>query len=106
MSFTRFGQRNETTVYVRGFDMRQVPIFVGGIPVYTPYDGYADLGRFTTFDVSESQVSKGFTSVLYGSNTLGGAINIVSRRPGGKFEGVAGGSYGTGRSRPSRPATA
>ena len=96
VSFTRIGSRNETTVYVRGFDMRQVPLFVDGIPVYTPYDGYADLSRFTTFDVSEIQVSKGFTSVLYGPNTLGGAINIVSRRPGGKVEGIAGGSYGTG----------
>jgi iron complex outermembrane receptor protein len=96
VSFTRIGARNETTVYVRGFDMRQVPLFIDGIPIYTPYDGYADLGRFTTFDVSEVQVSKGFTSVLYGPNTLGGAINIVSRRPSGKLEGTASGSYGTG----------
>jgi iron complex outermembrane receptor protein len=96
VSFTRVGARNEAEVYVRGFDMRQVPLFVDGVPVYTPYDGYADLGRFTTFDVSEVQVSKGFTSVLYGPNTLGGAINVVSRRPSGKIEGVAGGSYGSG----------
>ena len=96
VSFTRIGSRNETTVYVRGFDMRQVPLFIDGIPIYTPYDGYADLTRFTTFDVSEVQVSKGFTSVLYGPNTLGGAINIVSRRPSGKIDGIAGGSYGSG----------
>jgi iron complex outermembrane receptor protein len=96
VSFTRIGSRNETTAYVRGFDMRQVPLFIDGIPIYTPYDGYADLGRFTTFDVSEVQVSKGFTSVLYGPNTLGGAINIVSRRPSGGIQGIAGASYGTG----------
>jgi len=32
-------------------------------------------------------VSKGFSSALYGANTLGGAINIVSRRPELPLEG-------------------
>ena len=39
VTFTRSGSRNETGVCVRGFDMRQVPLFVDGIPIYTPYDG-------------------------------------------------------------------
>lgn len=99
VTFTRIGQRNESAVYVRGFDMRQVPLFVDGIPIYTPYDGYVDLERFTTFDVAELRVSKGFASVLYGPNALGGAINIVSRRPSGRLEGLAGASYGSGASR-------
>jgi iron complex outermembrane receptor protein len=98
VSFTRIGQRNETAVYVRGFDMRQVPLFVDGIPIYTPYDGYVDLERFTTFDMAELRVSKGFASVLYGPNALGGAINIISRRPSGRLEGLAGASYGSGAS--------
>ena len=98
VTFARIGQRNETTVYVRGFDNRQVPIFIDGIPIYTPYDGYADLERFTTADMAEIQVSKGFASVLYGPNALGGAINIVSRRPNSKLEGVGGASYGSGAS--------
>jgi iron complex outermembrane recepter protein len=96
VSFTRIGQRNETAVYVRGFDMRQVPLFVDGVPVYTPYDGYVDLERFTTFDVAELRVSKGFSSVLAGPNALGGTINIVSRRPAAKLEGLAGVTYGSG----------
>jgi iron complex outermembrane recepter protein len=99
VTFTRIGQRNETAVYVRGFDMREVPLFIDGIPIYTPYDGYVDLERFTTFDVAELSVSKGFTSVLYGPNALGGAINIVSRRPAGRLEGLAGASYASGAAR-------
>lgn len=99
VTFTRVGQRNETTVYVRGFDMRQVPLFIDGIPVYTPYDGYADLDRFTTFDVAELRVSKGFSSVLYGPNALGGAINIISRRPSDRLSGIAGAGLGLGPSR-------
>jgi iron complex outermembrane receptor protein len=88
--------RNEQMVYVRGFDMRRVPIFLDGIPIYVPYDGYPDLGRFTTFDMSQITLSKGFTSVLYGPNTEGGAINMISKRPEKAFEGNISTGYGTG----------
>ncbi len=81
------GARNEGMIYVRGFDMRQVPLYVDGIPQYVPYDGYVDPNRFTTFDLSEITISKGYSSVLYGPNTLGGAINMVTRKPQEKFEG-------------------
>lgn len=92
VTLSNVGARNESMVYVRGFDLRQVPVFIDGIPVYVPYDGYVDLGRFTTFDLAEINVSKGFSSVIYGPNTLGGAINLVSRRPQKKleFDGRAG----------------
>ena len=84
------GARNEEKVTVRGFDLRQVPVYMDGIPVYVPYDGYLDLGRFTTFDLAKIDVEKGFSSMVYGANTLGGAINLVSRRPVEKFEGEVG----------------
>ncbi len=83
------GQRNETSVYIRGFDARQVPVLVDGIPIYVPYDGYVDLGRFTTWDISEIQVSKGATSVLAGPNAMGGVVNLVTRRPQKALEGEA-----------------
>jgi iron complex outermembrane receptor protein len=98
VSMANVGPRNESVVYVRGFDLRQVPVFIDGVPVYVPYDGYVDLGRFTTFELAQVSVSKGFASILYGANTLGGAINLVSRKPTGPFEinGRAGGFSGNG----------
>ncbi len=91
--------RNEQMLYVRGNDSRQVPLFVDGIPVYVPYDGEMDYGRFTTDDLAEIQVAKGYSSILYGPNTLGGAINLVTRRPSRSFEGdlTAGIADGGGR---------
>ncbi|KAA0990874.1 TonB-dependent receptor plug domain-containing protein [Dyadobacter aurulentus] len=86
ISIGNIGPRNESVVYVRGFDLRQTPVFIDGVPVYVPYDGYIDMGRFTTFDLAEINVSKGFASILYGANTMGGAINLVSRKPVEKFE--------------------
>ncbi|MEF3169411.1 MAG: TonB-dependent receptor [Deltaproteobacteria bacterium] len=96
VSLSRVGARNESTVYARGFDIKHVPLFLDGIPIYVPYDGYPDLGRFYTFDLSEIVVSKGFTSVLYGPNTMGGAINIVTKKPEKQFEGSAGIGYASG----------
>lgn len=81
VSQSKVGARNEQMVYVRGFDLRQTPVFIDGVPVYVPYDGYVDLGRFNTFDLSRIQLEKGYSSMLYGANTLGGAINLVGRRP-------------------------
>lgn len=82
------GERNEALVSVRGFDSRQVPLFLDGVPVYVPYDGNVDLRRFSTGDVAFVSVARGFSSVLYGPNALGGAINVVSRRPRAPVEGA------------------
>ncbi len=81
------GPRNESGVSVRGFDLRQVPVFIDGVPVYVPYDGYVDLHRFTTADVAQINVDKGFSSTLFGPNTMGGAINVITRRPERPLEG-------------------
>ena len=94
VNVSRVGARNEEMAYVRGFDLRQVPVYLDGIPVYVPYDGYVDLGRFTTFDLANVTVSKGLSSLVYGANTLGGAINLVSRKPTKAFEGDIGAALG------------
>lgn len=91
--------RNEDIVYVRGFDPRQVPVFLDGIPQYVPYDGYIDFGRFTTFDLAEIRVAKGAASLLYGPNTLGGAVNLVTRKPTRPLEGDARIGIGSGGKR-------
>jgi iron complex outermembrane receptor protein len=80
------GARNESSIYMRGFDIRSIPVYVDGIPIYVPYDGYMDLSRFTTADLSKIEVSKGFSSILYGPNALGGTINLVSTQPYASFE--------------------
>lgn len=82
----RSGARNESMVAVRGFDSRQIPVYIDGIPVYIPYDGLVDLARFTTADIERIDVSKGFSSIIYGPNSLGGAINLVSSKPREKLE--------------------
>lgn len=97
VSFERIGARSEQNINVRGFDARRVPIYIDGIPVYVPYDGNMDLGRFSTFNLSRIDISKGASAVLYGPNTMGGAINLISRKPTKPLEGTLGYGFQKGR---------
>lgn len=95
------GNRNELQVKVRGFDGRQVPVFFDGVPIYVPYDGNLDLGRFLTSDVASVEVSKGYSSLLQGPNQMGGAINITTPRPTKPLEANIGYRQGWSRSEDS-----
>jgi iron complex outermembrane recepter protein len=81
------GSRNEALISVRGFDRWQVPLLMDGIRLYLPADNRIDFDRFLTPDLSEIQVSKGYVSVLNGPDGMGGAINLVTRKPTKEFEG-------------------
>jgi iron complex outermembrane recepter protein len=88
-SHTGGGRRNERDIYVRGFDRFRVPLSIDGVRVYLPADNRLDMSRFLTPDLSEVQIQKGYVSVLNGPGGLGGAINMVSRKPTKEFEAEA-----------------
>lgn len=82
--------RNEAGIMVRGFSTRgQVPLYLDGIPISVPYDGYVDFNPFLTKDIAEVEVAKGYSSPLLGPNALGGTINLVTQEPVKKFDADA-----------------
>lgn len=81
--------RNERDVMVRGFDRWRVPLTMDGARIYLPADNRLDMARFLTPDLAEIQIEKGYVSVLNGPGGLGGAINLVSRKPTKAFESEA-----------------
>ena len=52
--------RNQNGISIRGFDTRQAPVYLDGVPMYVPFDGYVDLSRFLTNDIAEIQVARGY----------------------------------------------
>ncbi|MGC3980970.1 MAG: TonB-dependent receptor [Steroidobacteraceae bacterium] len=80
------GSRNERLIYVRGFDRFQTTLSIDGVRVFLPADNRIDFARFLTADLSKIQISKGYVSVLDGPGGLGGAINLVTRRPSAPLE--------------------
>jgi len=83
---TTGGPRNEQNIYVRGFDRWQVPLTIDGVRVFLPADNRLDFARFMTPDIAEAQIAKGYVSVLDGPGGMGGAINLVSRKPTRELE--------------------
>lgn len=90
------GNRNESLISIRGFDRWQVPLLMDGIRLYLPADNRIDFDRFLTPDLAEIQVSKGYVSVLNGPDGMGGAINLVTRKPVKAFESEVRGSMSFG----------
>jgi iron complex outermembrane receptor protein len=88
-SVSLLGQRNETDIWIRGFDRWRVPLYQDGIPVYLPYDDRIDFARFSTIDLASIQISKGFASVIDGTGAMGGSVNMVSRLVERPFEAEA-----------------
>lgn len=91
------GSRNERLIFVRGFDRFQVPLSIDGIRVYLPADNRLDYGRFLTPDIAEIQVAKGYPSVLDGPGEMGGAVNLVTRKPSQALEVEARGTLSLDR---------
>jgi len=91
------GSRNEQMIFVRGFNRYQVPLSIDGVRVYLPYDNRLDFSDFATVDISEIQIAKGYASVLDGPGAIGGAINLVTKRPSKELEIEAGSSMTFGR---------
>ncbi len=46
-----------------------------------PYFGTFDLKTVSAGGIDTIQVTKGPSSVLYGPNTLGGLVNVITKRP-------------------------
>jgi|JI10StandDraft_1071094.scaffolds.fasta_scaffold18959_2 iron complex outermembrane receptor protein len=80
------GSRNEKLIFVRGFDRFQTTLSIDRVRVFLPADNRIDFARFLTADLAEVQVSKGYVSVLNGPGGVGGAVNLVTRKPSRAFE--------------------
>lgn len=75
------GQKNESNIQVRGLSSNRLTLLVDGVPIYEPYFNSFDLNTLTVGGIESVKVIKGANSVLYGPNTLGGVINVLSLRP-------------------------
>lgn len=77
--------KNDAQLSIRGFDQRQISVMIDGAPVYIPYDGSFDLNAIQLAGFSRISVSKNTHSILYGPNSMGGNINLLSDIPDKKY---------------------
>ncbi len=66
---------------IRGVDPSRVLILIDGHRVIGQVRGSVDLGQISLSDVDRIEIVKGSGSTLYGSDALGGVINIITKKP-------------------------
>jgi vitamin B12 transporter len=89
---------SKTQVRVRGAEGNHTLVMFGGADVSDPFQGEFDFSGLLATDIERIEVLRGSQSALYGSDAIGGVINIVPRRGRGDFavEALAeGGSFAT-----------
>ncbi len=66
-----------------------VSIVVDGVPQFFSMGALLD-----TYDVERVEILRGPQGTLFGANTTGGVVNVVTRQPTGEFGGYVRASYG------------
>ena len=87
-----------TQVRMRGAEANHTLVLLDGADISDPYAGEFDFSGLVAGDIERIEVLRGSQSALYGSDAVGGVINIVPRKGKGAlaFEAfVQGGSFNT-----------
>jgi len=73
------GAGSLTQIRLRGSEANHIVVIIDGVEVANPADGAFDFGGLRTEDVVKIEVLRGEQSALYGSDAVGGVINIITR---------------------------
>lgn len=78
-------QPSQTSIAIRGLDAARVLVMVDGEPVAGSLIDNRDIGRLSTLSAERIEVTRGPSSVEFGSEALGGVINLVTAAPSSHF---------------------
>ncbi|WP_445738685.1 TonB-dependent receptor plug domain-containing protein [Mariniflexile sp.] len=74
-------------VQLQGLDSQYTLILIDGVPLVGRSAGTLDINRITVGNIKQIEIVKGASSSLYGSDALGGVINIITETPKNGFKG-------------------
>ncbi|HKR89255.1 MAG TPA: TonB-dependent receptor [Phenylobacterium sp.] len=89
VSFSRNGGVGAPTqVYIRGAETGQTVVLIDGVKLNDPTstDNSFNFGNLLVGDISRVEVLRGPQSVLWGSQAIGGVVNLITTDPTKPFE--------------------
>jgi len=68
-------------IQMQGLDSQYTLILIDGVPLVGRSAGTLDISRVSVGNIKQIEIVKGASSSLYGSEALGGVINIITENP-------------------------
>lgn len=68
-------------IQMQGLDAAYTMILIDGVPLVGRSSGVLDLSRVSVGNIERIEIVKGASSALYGSEAMGGVINVITKRP-------------------------
>ncbi|MEP7184735.1 MAG: TonB-dependent vitamin B12 receptor [Rhodanobacter sp.] len=88
------GPGKSTSIFLRGTESDHVLVLVNGVRLGSATSGTASIQDIPVDQIERVEIVRGPFSSLYGSDAIGGVIQIFTRRPEGAFSPYA--SFGIG----------
>ena len=89
------GGNRSVGVQLQGFGSEYVMVLIDGQPMVGRNGGNFDLSRISVSNIERIEIVKGASSCLFGSEAMGGAINIITRHGALEPQAQASVSYGS-----------
>jgi outer membrane receptor for ferrienterochelin and colicins len=70
-----------SSAIMQGIGGQDIKILINGIPVIGRINGNVDVGQIVLSNVERVEIIEGPMSVVYGTDALGGVINIITKNP-------------------------
>jgi outer membrane receptor for ferrienterochelin and colicins len=74
-----------TGIALQGLGGQQVKILIDGVPVVGRINGNIDISQLNMNDAARIEIIEGPVSMQYGTNALGGVVNIITKSAAEKF---------------------
>jgi outer membrane cobalamin receptor len=83
---------------MRGMRSSQVLVMVDGRPINKFQDGMVDLSSIPVENIASIEIVRGAASSLYGSNAMGGVVNIITKKAADDSVNISYGTFNTSHS--------
>ncbi len=84
-----------TGIELNGFDADHILVMVDGMRMIGRTNGQLDISQIATNQIERIEIVKGAGSALYGSEAMGGVVNIITKQPGKNITTSITGDFGS-----------